>query len=145
MKTSILPRRQSGVSIVTAIFLLVVLSALGAAIVTISTSQHQSSALDLLGSRAYEAARSGVEYGLYRSRWSNDCPAARSFGFAASTLAPFTVTVQCVSSTTAGTVDGKPIQVAVTATACNQPSGGACPNAVPASADYVQRVVTVTY
>jgi MSHA biogenesis protein MshP len=143
MKTFIYPCRQSGVSIVTAIFLLVVLSMLGTAIVTVSTSQHQGSALDLLGSRAYEAARSGVEYGLYRSR-SGDCPPVRTFGFAASTLAPFIVTVQCVSNPTAG-MAGKLDQISITATACNQPSGGVCPNAAPASADYVQRVVTVKY
>ena len=43
---------QRGFSIVTAIFLLVVLSFLGVAMVTFSAAQHQSSALDVMGSRA---------------------------------------------------------------------------------------------
>lgn len=149
-------RRQAGVSIVTAIFLVVVLSALGAAIVTLSTSQHISSALDLLGSRAYEAARSGAEYGLFRQTQQGVC-ANTSFALTAPSVAAFTVTVQCARNPTAnmpagaagtgteGLPAGHPLQTVITATACNQPAGGNCPNPAPTSPDYVQRVVTVQY
>lgn len=149
-------RRQAGVSIVTAIFLLVVLSALGAAIVTLSTAQHIGSALDLLGSRAYEAARSGVEYGLYRQAIDGACGTS-SFSMPAPTMAPFTVTVQCVQNQTSNMskrdatselpalAEGRPLQTVITATACNQPAAGACPNPAPSSPDYVQRVVTVQF
>lgn len=150
-------RRQAGVSIVTAIFLLVVLSALGAAIVTLSTTQHQGSALDLLGSRAYEAARSGAEYGLYRQAIDGACGSS-SFTMPAPTMAPFTVTVQCVQNKTSNMSkvdatastpelpEGRPLQTIITSTACNQPAaGGACPNPSPSSPDYVQRVVTVQF
>jgi MSHA biogenesis protein MshP len=54
-------RRSRGVSIVTAIFLLVVLSGIGAAIVTVATTQRQAAAVDLLGTRANETAPTGVE------------------------------------------------------------------------------------
>ncbi|KQX01149.1 agglutinin biogenesis protein MshP [Massilia sp. Root418] len=138
-------RHQAGVSIVTAIFLLVVLSALGAAIVTLSTGQQISSALDLLGSRAYEAARSGVEHGLYRNTQANECGTTSFVPAAAPTMASFTVTVRCVATPTAGFADGKPLVTTITATACNQPAGGACPNPAPTSPDYVQRVVTVQF
>jgi len=57
---------QHGFSIITAIFLLVVLSFLGVAMVTLSTSQHQSSAMDVMGSRAYQAARAGIDWGAYQ-------------------------------------------------------------------------------
>ena len=57
---------QSGFSLVTAIFLLVILASLGAFIVTISGVQQTSSALDVQGSRAYQAARSGIEWGTYQ-------------------------------------------------------------------------------
>ncbi|MYN07896.1 agglutinin biogenesis protein MshP [Pseudoduganella aquatica] len=149
-------RRQAGVSIVTAIFLLVVLSALGAAIVTLSTTQHVGSALDLLGSRAYEAARSGAEYGLYRQAIDGACGSS-SFTMPAPTMAPFTVSVQCVQNATTnmssiGTLGapdyqppGHPLQTIITSTACNQPAGGVCPNPAPTSPDYVQRVVTVQF
>ena len=137
------PQRQAGVSIVTAIFLLVVLSALGAAIVTLSANQHASSAMDLMGSRAYEAARSGLEYGLYRDQIDTQCGTS-SFRLAPATMAPFTVTVQCAKAPTAIMVE--PMQTTITATACNQPTGaGTCPNGAPTSPDYVQRVVMVQF
>lgn len=136
-----LRRRQQGVSIVTAIFLLVVLSVLGTAIVSLSASQHKDSALDLLGSRAYEAARSGMEYGLYRRLEdpSKACASSLSFNPTPASMSSFTVTVTCSVNT--ATVQ----QTTITATACNQPSGGVCPNPAPTSADYVQRVVTVQF
>lgn len=136
----IVRRHQHGVSIVTAIFLLVVLSVLGTAIVSLSASQHKDSVLDLLGSRAYEAARSGMEYGLFRRlEGTKDCPASVSFNPTPPTMSSFTVTVTCNVNTT--TIQ----QTTITATACNQPSGGACPNPAPTSPDYVQRVVTVQF
>ena len=59
-------KRHSGFSLVTAIFLLVILASLGAFIVTISGVQQTSSALDMQGSRAYQAARAGIEWGTYQ-------------------------------------------------------------------------------
>lgn len=136
-------RRSAGVSIVTAIFLLVVLSGLAAAIVTVTTAQQSSSALDVLGTRAYQAARAGVEYGLFRElQGGSACAGAVSFNPPAQTLTGFTVTVQCTQTGVtgaAGTVRE------IVATACNQPAGGTCPNAAPTSAEYVQRVISVQF
>lgn len=94
---------QRGFSIVTAIFLLVVLAGLGAAMLTFSNIQHQSSAMDVLGSRAYQAARAGVEWAAYQvvnSPASSTTPAAACvlnypLGSLGGTLAPFSVTVDC--------------------------------------------------
>ena len=58
--------RVRGFSLVTAIFLLVVLAGLGAMMVTFFTAQQQSSALDVLGSRAYQASRAGIEWGAFQ-------------------------------------------------------------------------------
>ena len=58
--------RQPGFTIVSAIFLLVVLALLGAFIVNLSTTQNVTSAQDIQGSRAYHAARAGLEWGLYQ-------------------------------------------------------------------------------
>lgn len=97
---------ERGFSIVTAIFLLVVLSFLGVAMVSFSTTQHQSSAMDVMGTRAYQAARAGVEWAAFGVtntasgvEWAG-CTAAtpaRAFaaGDLAGTLAPFTVDVYC--------------------------------------------------
>ena len=142
---SIRHNRQAGVSLVTAIFLLVVLSALGAAIMSLSAGQQVGSALDLTGTRAYEAARSGVEVGLFRSRPPfNEC-AVSSFVPPAPTMAAFTVTVRCAVNQTANLPGGLPLVTVITATACNQPANNACPNPAPTSPDYVQRVVTVQF
>lgn len=58
--------RQRGFTIVSAIFILVVLAALGAFIVNVSTNQQIGSALDVQGVRAYQAARAGIEWGIYK-------------------------------------------------------------------------------
>lgn len=95
---------QQGFSIVTAIFLLVVLSFLGVAMVTFSTTQHQSSAMDVMGSRAYQAARAGIEWAAFNvtqmtpgTHWAG-CALGTSVTVAGD-LAPFSpVTVNCVAN-----------------------------------------------
>lgn len=102
--------RIRGFAIVSAIFILVVLAALGAFIVNISTSQQIGSAIDVQGVRAYQAARAGIEWGLYQVQSTatykfgyisinpntRACPApTTSFSPAAPTLSGFAVTVVC--------------------------------------------------
>jgi MSHA biogenesis protein MshP len=60
----IAPPLQRGFAAIAAIFLLVVLAALGAFMLTFSNTQQLTSAQDLQGSRAYWAARAGLEWGL---------------------------------------------------------------------------------
>ena len=55
---------QTGFAAIAAIFLLVVLAALGGFMVSISSSQQLSSAQDIQGSRAYWAAQAGLEWAL---------------------------------------------------------------------------------
>lgn len=99
-------RGQRGFTIVSAIFLLVVLASLGAFIVNISTTQSVTSAQDVQGSRAYHAARAGLEWGLYQvldplnttvvapgsATWPNmpNCPADVTM-----TIEGFSVSVHC--------------------------------------------------
>lgn len=132
-------RMARGFAIVTAIFILVVLAVLGAFIVNVSTSQHIGSALDVQGSRAYQAARAGMEWGLYQQLRSNSCAASTSFSPAATTLSTFTVTVTCVATTDA---NGGPMIYSITSTACN--AAGSCPSASPSNA-YIERRLDVTF
>jgi len=89
--------RQRGFSIVTAIFLLVVLAGLGAAMVTLSTSQQQTLAQDVQGARAYQAARAGIEWGGYQViKVPDACPASTTLNFTGTPLAGFTTVVTCV-------------------------------------------------
>jgi MSHA biogenesis protein MshP len=134
-------RRSAGVGLVTAIFLLVVLAGLGVAMVTIFTSQQQSSNLDVQGARAYQAARAGIEWGLFQQLRNGSCNDATSFRLpAGSALAGFAVTVQCT------VVGADPLKRwVIVATACNQPGAGdACYPSNPSnSPDYVERQVEV--
>jgi MSHA biogenesis protein MshP len=55
---------QHGFAAIAAIFLVVVLAALGGFMVTFSNTQQLTSAQDLQGTRAYWAARAGLEWGI---------------------------------------------------------------------------------
>nr|WP_315398983.1 pilus assembly PilX N-terminal domain-containing protein [uncultured Duganella sp.] len=144
--------RARGVALVTAIFLLVVLSGLAVAVVSLTSSQQAGAAQDEQGARAYQAARAGVEWALFVSLQRGGvaanplaCPATHSFTPPAPTLSGFTVTVAC-DGRAAGYRDGGPADTTaggytITSTACNQPVNGACPNGAPGP-DYVQRQIT---
>lgn len=67
---------ECGFTIVAAIFLLVVLAALGAFMLSISNTQHLTSAQDVQGSRAYWAARAGLELAIASTPAT--CPAANT-------------------------------------------------------------------
>jgi len=144
--------RLRGFSLVAAIFLLVILSSLGAFVVTISTTQSHASALDVLGARAYQAARAGIEWGAYQQlalqrshapTYAVCAPEFSSngtFGFAGSaeTLSGFSVTVSC---TAFGDSNGGPTVYELVSTACNQvdPGNGRCPNLSNPGSGYVER------
>jgi MSHA biogenesis protein MshP len=134
-------KRQRGFSIVSAIFLLVVLSGLGAAMLTFSNAQHTSSAQDMQGTRAYQAARSGLEWGIFKLM-NPPAPcfdSPTSFVPPAPTLSSFTVTVTCESFTASGV----PVY-RIQSTACNQPgAGGTCPG-TPGGISYIERQLQVT-
>jgi MSHA biogenesis protein MshP len=55
---------QGGFAAIAAIFLVVVLAALGGFMLTFSSSQQLTSAQDVQGSRAYWAARAGLEWAV---------------------------------------------------------------------------------
>lgn len=86
-----------GFALVSAIFLLVVLAALGAFMVSFSTVQHATSAQDMNGSRAYQAARSGMEWGAYQVMRTPTfvCGGTTTLLPLPGTLAPFSVSMQC--------------------------------------------------
>lgn len=92
-------RYNRGFALVSAIFLLVVLAALGAFMVTFSTAQHTTSAQDVLGARAVQAARAGIEWGTYQVLTPVAAPAVAACTInplpLAGNLAGFTVTVAC--------------------------------------------------
>lgn len=135
---------QRGFALVTAIFLLVVLAGLGAAIVSVSTMQHVGSALDVQGASAYQAARAGVEWGVYRQLRNGVCNSAQaSFVPTAPLLNVFTVTVTCTPTTYSGATPNITVYQ-VQSTACNQPSAGSCPG-TGGGMNYVERQLRVSF
>lgn len=70
-----LRRCQKGFAAIAAIFLIVVLAALGSYMVAFSNTQQLTSAQDMQGTRAYWAARAGLEWGL-SSVAAGACPAS---------------------------------------------------------------------
>jgi MSHA biogenesis protein MshP len=60
-------KRESGFGAIAAIMILVILAGLAAAIVSLGTTQQASSALDVMSARAWQAARAGNDYGLFRA------------------------------------------------------------------------------
>ena len=57
-------KKQSGSALVVAIFIIIVISLLGAALVSILDSSQESVAYEVLGTRAFTAAQSGVQWQL---------------------------------------------------------------------------------
>ncbi|MEI7613218.1 MAG: pilus assembly PilX N-terminal domain-containing protein [Betaproteobacteria bacterium] len=133
-----------GFAIVSAIFLLVILSALAAFIVQISTQQQMGATADIQGVRAYQAARAGVEWGAFNHIRNSACAATSSFTLGGN-LTGFTVTVQCQGAVSNDENGTALVIRRVVATACNQPSGaapGVCPNPAP-GANYIEREIAV--
>ncbi len=150
--------RQAGFSIIAAIFLLVVLALLAAFIASVTGMQQSSGQLDVLGARAYQSARAGMEWSAWQVLDPNNtlnagscspivmptCPASpQNLPALAGSLSGFTVTVTCAQ--TADTTEGnRNVRVfQIVATACNQPSAGSCPNVPPPvpTNGYVERQV----
>lgn len=130
------PRMQHGFALVSAIFILVVLAALGAFAASVSSTQHMSATQDLQGTRMLHAARTGLEWGAYMvTRGGSSCAAATTNAApaTATSMQGITVTVNCDASMA-------PLYK-ITATACNQPSGGTCPNTASPTVTYVERQV----
>lgn len=57
-------KKQQGMTLIGAIFILVVVALLGQALVNISGMQRQSSLLVLQAARAYQTANTGIEWGI---------------------------------------------------------------------------------
>lgn len=144
-------RSISGFALPSAIFLLVILSALGAFILNVSSSQQQGMALDIRGERAWQAANAGMEWVRYRLAANPAAPACPpntawgasnySIGFPGSaTLTDFLATVEChqIDATNVQGVATWVFEVRVTA--CSPAAGVVlrCPG-VPTVAGYAER------
>ena len=90
-------RSQLGFSLVPALFLLVVLAALGLVAVRLAGVQQQTVVLAMQSGRAYAAARAGVEWSAYQAL-NNATSNAATINLTEGGLAGFTVETNCSSS-----------------------------------------------
>jgi MSHA biogenesis protein MshP len=126
-------RAAGGFAAVAAIFLVLVFAAMAAYMLTFSNTAQINSAQDLQSSRAYWAARAGLEWGMARASTTNaagvvGCPTLPS----PLTVEGFTVAVTCTQSTY---TEARILQITSIATL-----GGA-----PGALGYVERSVTSVF
>jgi MSHA biogenesis protein MshP len=89
-------RPQRGMSMVVAIFLIVVVASLAAFAVSAGTARANTVNLQLQADRALAAARAGSEWGAYRTLVQNwNCAAPATINFNQAALRGFRVTVSC--------------------------------------------------
>lgn len=139
MTRTMLRRAGRGFALPSAIFLLVVLAALGAYLVTLSRTSHLAAALDVHSARAYQAARAGIEWAAWQvivpPGPATPCPPSPSTLTLGETLALFSVTVECRRSDVsdgAETVSVYQIRSMATAGAAGEP-------------DYVERRIEAVF
>ena len=133
--------KQQGFSLITAIFLLVVLASLMAYMVSLAVVQHSTLARAVQGARAMQAARSGLDYAAYRALQSGICPASETLNFGSDedALKAFRVTLECSSSTHVEATDTLQFyRITALAESGSYASGGM------ANPDYVSRRLRLT-
>jgi MSHA biogenesis protein MshP len=97
--TLTLAKQQRGFSLVSAIFLIVVLAGLGVFAVRMNTMQQQSVTAGLRAAQAFQAARTGVAWGAYRALNGGTCAASTTFALTEGAARGFSLTVQCTERT----------------------------------------------
>lgn len=140
-------RRQSGFVLVLAVFMLVMLASIAAYLLTISNLQVQTAAQDELGARAYQSARTGIDWGAYQilrapaQAFATACSAGSSTQTIALSgqLAGFSVAVACQAGAAQTEGANSFRAYSITATSCNQAS---CPGT--AGATYVERQLKIS-
>jgi MSHA biogenesis protein MshP len=109
-------RREAGFGLVTALFVLVVLAAAAGALLRLSGVEQTTALLSLEATRAYQAARSGLEWAGAHALSDGACPPSTTLTLAEGGLSGFRVQVSCTSSQhTDGTAAETVYQIASTA------------------------------
>lgn len=135
-------KAQNGFVLIAAIFLLVVIAALGGFMLTVGALSNTASGLDVEGAKAYQAARAGVEWGAYQVMQNSLGCASTSYSFSpGGTLSAYTVTVSVTCTAYSEITASTGSLYTLVSTACNKASGGNCPGTVGDS--YVERQLQV--
>ena len=123
-----------GFALIPALFLIVVLGALGVIAIRVGTSQQQAVTMALQEARALAAAQAGIEWGAYQSV-NGSCAASTTLALSEAALNGFTVVVSCTATTFAnGAATSSSYVLKSTATTGTYGQAG-----------YVHRAVSGTY
>jgi MSHA biogenesis protein MshP len=92
--------QESGVSVIAAVFLLLLMASLAAFMTSLISVSHSNLAADIGGERAYQAARAGVEWGMYQldpNAASSTLPTCASAAGTLTTIPNHSVVVTCTA------------------------------------------------
>jgi len=96
--------QQSGFTLITAIFLLVVVALLSSYIVTLRSVQQSTLIYGVQGARAMQAARTGIEWGIYKAlppgtpATNSECSALSQEFTGSGAIENFRINVTCIES-----------------------------------------------
>ncbi len=127
-------RGGAGFALVPALFLLVVLGALGLVAIRVGTGQQQTVTMGLMQAGALSAANSGIEWGAYEALHGS-CAASTTLALTEGALNGFAVVVTCTATVFtdgAGTSNSYVIHATATSGSYGQPG-------------YVRRAVSGTF
>jgi len=130
-------RYSGGFALVPALFLVVVLSALGVVAVRLGSGQQQTVTMGLVQARALAAARAGIEWGAYQALTNplRSCAPSTTLNLTEASMNGFAVVVTC-SSTSFPSSSGNSNSYSLLATATSGTYG---------QPGYVRRVVSSTF
>ena len=135
-------KQEKGFVVTSAVVIVVMLAIFG---VAMGSLQQRQSALDIDTARAYQAAKTGIDWSLYQIQTPVAPPACMNASFnAGGELSRFTITVQCTQTSVN---DGaQPLTVyVVQSNACNNPTGGNCPGTATSGLSVERQLRVVTY
>lgn len=140
--------RQGGVGATLAVAVIAVVAVLAVAAVVLSAAQHVTFAADVQGAKAYQAARSGIEWGAHHVLRAGplecaDLSGGVTFSYGGN-LSGFHATVTCSETLHE---DPSAVRVfSVTVTGCNMLAAGRCdPSATPSASAYAERQLRATF
>ena len=135
------PHRNGGFSLLSAMFLVLVLGSLGVFMVKLASVQQMTAVMDLEGARAYQLAKAGTDYAIYQVLQNGSCANA-NLTFSDAGFGGWVDTITCTATGTYP--DGTNIKLYhIVSTACNIPQIGSCPGAANGFS-YVERRLSTT-
>ena len=92
-------RNGGGFALVPALFLLLIVGALGLVAVRVGSGQERTVVMGLMQARALSAASSGIEWGAYTATKLGGCPASATLTLTEASFTGLSVVVTCTATT----------------------------------------------